>query len=516
MRLARFLTTPLLRIYVTASLVAAAVLSPPALAFIPALLTAAYLFFWWHPLHAATNLIADYSAFITIPVLLSQAVPPQLAWLFSLPLLVLLTSDLQTAAEGASRELTTRRRIATRTGVALSLMAFLGILVSLLLGSLALMFTSLIAVIYLGTLFYIVLRKMPLKPLEETAIDQRVIAGSRAEISITLAVKDNPGGFAFLESPHPWLKLRQDVLSLGKEKSLDFGMVFTPPLSGPSTLTVTGYAVDRWGLTWTRFTMEPVRLHVIPRARYASWLAKRYLAEARAGTLPLLSNVGSVRTLYGLRSGIEYYGSQLYQPGDSLKNIDWKHSIKYNKLISKEFAELRGQPAILLVNLAVADAEEADKQSYNIVMAALSLAREQIPTALAVYDQEVVRLVTPPLQPQVLVARALDVTGDVKMIGKPTRYLQPADVVRLRANIRRLQSVESDPARALARLLELEYQSLKATAVGHPVAKALIAAFDKTGDQASVVVVSPLNHDAEAIMFSAVVYERKGNAVLVV
>jgi len=127
-----------------------------------------------------------------------------------------------------------------------------------------------------------------------------------------------------------------------------------------------------------------------------------------------------------------------------------------------------------------------------------------------------VRLVTPPLQPQVLVACALDVTGDITMIGKPARYLQPADVVRLRADIRRLQSVESDSAQALARLLHVEYQSLKSAAVGHPVAKALIAAFDKTGDQASVVVVSPLNHDAEAVMFNTVVYERKGNAVLVV
>ena len=269
-------------------------------------------------------------------------------------------------------------------------------------------------------------------------------------------------------------------------------------------------------MTQTRFTMEPVRLHVIPRARYAAWLAKRYLAEARAGTLPLLSNVGTVRTLYGLRSGIEYYGSQMYQPGDSLKNIDWKHSIKYNKLISKEFAELRGQPAILLINLAVGDAEEADKQSYNIVMAALSLAREQIPAALAIYDEHEVRLVTSPLQPQVLVARALDVTGDIMIIGKLTRYLEPADVVRLRANIHRLQSVDGDPAQALASLLQLEYETMKATAVGHPVAKALIAAFEKTGDQASVVVVSPLNHDAEAVMFSAVVYKKKGSAVLVV
>lgn len=515
MRLARSLAAPAVRIYVTACLVAAAALSPPALAFVPALLAAVYLFFWWRPFHVATSLIADYFALIAIPVLLSQEVPPQLAWLFGLPLLVAITRDLETAVEAFTRESTARRRVPTRTGIAMLLIALAGGFASLLFGSLALLIESLVAIAYLGTLFAIAFRKIPLKPLEETAVDQRVVAGSRAEVSIALESKTGMGGgTVFLDSPHPWVKV-PEAFPLS-EKNPSFSMTFTPPLSGPSSIVVTGYVTDRWGLTQTRFTMEPVRLHVIPRARYASWLAKRYLAEGRGGTLPLLSNVGNVRILYGLRSGIEYYGSQLYQPGDSLKNIDWKHSIKYNKLISKEFAELRGQPAILLVNLAVGDAEEADKQSYNIVMAALSLAREQIPTALAAYDERGVQLVTPLLQPRVLVARALDVTEDIRTIGKPTRYLEPADVVRLRANIRRLQSVESDPAQALARLLQLEYQSLKVLAVGHPVAKALIAAFDKAGDQASVVVVSPLNHDAEAVMFNTVVYEKKGNAVLVV
>ena len=515
MMIGRFLAPPAIRIYIAACLIAAAVLSPPALAFVPTLLAVAYLFFWWRPFHPAANLIADYFALFAIPVLLSQAVPGQLAWLFGLPVLAILTRDLETAAEATSPQPSARQRVPTRAGIGLPLIAFVAILTSLAFGSLVLLLTSLEAAIFLAALFAMVLRKMPRKPLEETAIDERVVAGSKAEVSVALTPKTDAGGAVFLESPYSWMKIRPELLSL-REKSLSFILTLTPPLSGPSGLTVTGYAIDRWGLTQTQFAMEPVRLHVIPRAQYAAWLAKRYLAEARAGTLPLLSTVASVRTLYGLRTGIEYYGSQLYQPGDSLKNIDWKHSIKYNKLISKEFAELRGQPAILLVNLAAGDAEEADKQSHDIVMAALSLAREQIPTTLAAYDGEAVRLVTSALQPQVLVARALDITGEVKIIGKPTRYLQPADIVRLRANIRRLQSVESDPAQALARLLQLEYQSLKTAAVGHPAAKALLAAFEKTGDQASVVVVSRLNHDAEAVMFSTVVYKKKGNAVLVV
>jgi hypothetical protein len=103
---------------------------------------------------------------------------------------------------------------------------------------------------------------------------------------------------------------------------------------------------------------------------------------------------------------------------------------------------------------------------------------------------------------------------DIRIIGKSTRYLSPPDVSLLRANIRRLQSVESDPAKVLAQLLQVEYQSLKEIAVHHPVAKALEMAFEKNSDRANVVVVSSFNHDAEAVMFSAITYRNKGNAVL--
>ena len=515
MRLARSLTTPLIRVYVTACFIAAAVLSPPSLAFVPAILAAAYLFFWRRPFHSVVSLIANYFSFFAIPLLFWRNVPPHLAWLLGLPVFLLLTLDLESAADASRSRITERRRVPARTGIAFSVIAFLGGCAGLLFGSMTLLLSSCAALAYIAGLYVLALRGMPAKPLEADPVEMRVVAGSRAEAAVPLKPRTKAGGAALLVPPHPWMRLQPDVVPLAGE-SRALTVTVTPPLSGPASVTVTGYATDRWGLLQTRFVMETVRLRVIPRARYAAWLAKRYLAEARAGTLPMLSNVSTVLTLYGLRSGIEYYGSQLYQPGDSLKNIDWKHSIKYNKLISKEFADLRGQPAILLVNLAVGDAEQADKQSYNIVMAALSLAREQIPTSLAVYDEHEVRLVTPPLQPRVLVARALDITGDITTIGKPIRYLGPADVVRLRANIRRLRSVESEPAQALARLLEIEFQSLKSAAVGHPAGEALLAAFGKAGDQASVVVVSPLNHDAEAVMFTTVIYERKGNSVLVV
>jgi len=56
---------------------------------------------------------------------------------------------------------------------------------------------------------------------------------------------------------------------------------------------------------------------------------------------------------------VEYFDSRSYQPGDLLKNIDWKHTLKLNQLIVKEYIEVGGQVAIIAVNLSVTDAEVA-------------------------------------------------------------------------------------------------------------------------------------------------------------
>lgn len=127
---------------------------------------------------------------------------------------------------------------------------------------------------------------------------------------------------------------------------------------------------------------------VIPRATYADYLARQYLSGSKTGRLPLVSSVGAVKSLYGLRQHIEFYGNRMYQPGDSIKNIDWKHSVKYNELVSPEFFEVQGQPMIMLVNLVAGSVDESDKLAYNIIAAALSLAQDGIPTAIAAYDDQ--------------------------------------------------------------------------------------------------------------------------------
>jgi len=211
--------------------------------------------------------------------------------------------------------------------------------------------------------------------------------------------------------------------------------------------------------------------------------------------------VAARKPLGGLRRGSEYYGNQLYQPGDALQNIDWKHSIKYNKLITKEFAEFHGQEAILLINLTVGNAEERDKQAYNMITAAISLAREQIPAAIAAYDETDVLLVTSKLPPQQLVLRTLEVAQRLVTVTNPRRYLGHADVQRLRANVSRLQSTNDEASQILSRLLQIEYDDLRQGARVNPASRAVAEACGKMGGQVCVVAISQANHDADALEF---------------
>jgi uncharacterized protein (DUF58 family) len=503
-----------LKLYAPAGLVAAALFSPPAVSFIPVLLAIAYLYLWWRGSLLA-NVLADFFAFFAVAILLSQQLGPLSAFA-SLPVLLPLARDLEAAAPHARVPSTTLPRYPTRAGEALPLTALVVLLAGGILAVPVLLLSASIALTFFAALFAISLLRIPARPVDEHTVFARILAGTSTSATVTVSPMTNFGAVLRLKPVGAWAAVSPSVLPMNTGPA-QTEVTCAPPMAGPAVATCDAVVVDRWGLLQTRFQVSPVMLQVIPRARYAEWLARRYLAECRSGTLPLASSFATVRPLTGLRSGTEYYGSRVYQPGDSLKNIDWKRSIKFSELVSKEFAEARGQPAIMLVNLAALDAEEADKQAYNTVMTALSLAREQIPTTVAIYDDQDVRFISMSLRPQPLVARSLEVIQQIRVTGRPTRYLSPPDVKRLRANLLRLQSTDTEGARSLSRVMQLEYVRLRDKASVNPAAQALRAvAVRLPSRQWTVVAVSPLNHDAEAVQFMAGGYGTSGNPVVVV
>jgi len=507
--------TVVLRAYVIGCLVAAAVVSSPMLSFIPVLLLGWYLFLWRWPVNAVVCLCTTYFLFFTIAVLLAQAVGPFFSLLVALPVLVLVTADLEETSRVVVYWNTSHGRGPTRLGMALALVAAVALVVAALVGALSLLVAGGAVLVYLVALGVEAARGLPGKPVEETPVRLRMVAGADERLNAELRNMSRSGGLLTLESPYDWLRVSPLILSL-RQKGLIVRTSLSPPLSGPSVVKLKGRAVDRWGLVQTGFELELLNLYVIPRARYAAWLARKYLEEMRAGAMPLVSDTSGLKPAYGLRRGVEYYGSQLYQPGDSLRSIDWKHSYKYGELISKEFFEIHGQSAILLVNLAVGSSEEADVLAYKLIMTAVSLARENIPARLAAYDQDAVRLTTGDLQPRRLISECVRVgEGMVTIVGSE-RYLSSPDVTRLRVDIGRVRHARGRAPEVLARLLESEYRNLSSIARRSPATAALTQALTRGDRQSSLVLISQRNHDAAALAFAADSFARKGHAVIAV
>jgi len=500
---------------VVIALVIAAALSPLTLSFIPLVLLVFYLALWRWSARAVPNLLTEYFMFFAIALLFATHTAPLFSLLISLPVLLIINHGLEEVAGSSDYQATRCVRRPTNTYLAILSIAIVMLVISVILASLSLLLACIVIIGCFGILSAIILMRLPMKPVEEEPVQQRMLAGSEEHLYIKLNSKTKIGGLLFVESPYAWLKVSPNILSR-RENEIVVKVSLSPLLSGPAIIKLEGHATDRWGLFQISFELEPIRLHVIPRARYAAWLAKRYLAETKAGALPLISNVQELKPIYGLRRGVEYYGNQLYQPGDSLKNIDWKHSLQYNELITKEFVEFHGRPAVILINLSVGNNEEADKLAYNIISTAISLAKENIPAALAAYDHEGVKVTTPVLQPHELVLQSLHVSKEIITFSNSMRYLNPPNVVRLQSTIKRLQFAKSQAARSLARIMQLEYISISKNTRLHPATKSLNKVFTKIEKQANIVVISFRNHDAEALALHTFNLTRKGNTVIAV
>jgi uncharacterized protein (DUF58 family) len=209
------------------------------------------------------------------------------------------------------------------------------------------------------------------------------------------------------------------------------------------------------------------------------------------------------RNLLKPQRGIEYIESRVYQPGDTLRDIDWKHTLKLSQLIVREYQESNEQAAIITVNLSVTDAEAADNLAFNLITVALTLVRERIPSLLAVYNHEEVVLNTAIIDSTEMVNRALSLVKDIKVVKFTDRYLEPSDIAKIRRNIKQLQRTDSEPAQRLLDIFNFEHRSIEEVARNNPATLALLAATRKVSAPAMILLVSQLNHDAEAVLVTA-------------
>jgi len=496
------------QIYLLLILLVAAILSPLPYSPLALILLAVMLFTTLRPLQPRLNVAITVVAIFLLPSVLepflqyltyTTPLSPTVAQIITvmsiLPIIYLLDYNLRQNAQDMTLTHKVKGTHITNILTALFVSTLAVLLISFIVNNPILLFTTIILALYLLVILIRVLRAIPSLPFNVPLIGKRVIAGTTADVSLYLTSKAPIRLHSLVSPVDPWVKITPQRFTLNKA-IIQLNLTITPPLAGPSRPQFQVSVIDPQGFTQVNQVIEPMELHVIPRARYAKWLAMKYLERTATGVA--VATTTPKATLIPKR-GVEYSDSRSYQPGDPLRAIDWKHTIKLNQLIIKEYVETGGQAAIIAVNLSVTDAEEADKLAFNLITTALTLAYDTIPTALAVYNHQKVVVTTAVINPREILKQTLLLVKDITLVEFGHRFLQPPDIGKLRRNITQLKQVTSEPAQQLLNMLNFEYQAIEEGAKNHPATLALSTVIEHTPPPATILLVSQLNHDAEAL-----------------
>ncbi len=486
-------------------------MSPLPRSLLPLVLLLAMLFTTIRPLPPRLNVAITVAVIFLTPlalapllerlILLPPTGVPIISVVFILPIIYLLDYNLR--QNGHDIQMFTKGRTgrhSTHTLASLFTSALVIMLISPAVNNPVLLFTGIIFALYLLGVLTGILLTIPRQPLATPTTRKRIIAGTTGSITLPITSRASVRLHCQLHPADPWVEVTPSGFVLNKGKT-GLDLSFTPPLAGQSCPQLQVSAIDPRGLIQMNQRLEPLQLHIIPRAKYAEWLARKYLEQTGTGVITAATLLPQVIMIP--KRGIEYLDSRTYQPGDQLKDIDWKHTLKLSQLVVKEYTEAGEQAAIIAVNLSVTDAEAADKLAFNLITVALTLARESIPTALAAYNHQSTVLSTAITDPLEILRQALSLVREITPVEFADRHLEPSDIAKIRRSITQLKQAESEPAQRLLGVLNFEYRAIEEAARNHPATITLSTATKQAPAPAMIFLVSQLNHDAEAIMVTA-------------
>ncbi|GEM_PF-533116 len=475
------------------------VFSPMAFSFIPLAFAAVFLYLASSHSHSWFRLSFDIYLFLALPLMWESALPAYLAWLTSVPLVWAFGYDLgQVARSGKSIAFRKGWGVSeglVRTGVVI----LIAIILATLLGKLSVIIAGAVLAGWLAVMVTRVVRAMPEIPVTAMTSTHRVLADDNLDFTLSIESSFKYGGWLSIQSPYKWVNVEPVSLPLSNSKT-ELQISLTPYLSGPSSVRMDGSMTDCWGLLSRQIEFEVADLQVIPRARYAMWLAQKYLETSQSSAvMSMTSAVKKSKQAIGSRRGMDFYGTRLHQPGDSLRSIDWKHSMKLQDFVVREYEDSQTSSAMLLVNLAASSEQAADRLVYSLLTTAITLAAEGIPSVVAAYDHQEVAIVTESLDHRRLVLKCLELSHKVVHWERSHRYLATADLQRIRANKKRLEMLRKDSLATLIELMEVELKAIGQTAATNPATEALKRGLHRTRESSSVLILSERNHDEEAL-----------------
>jgi len=500
------------RAYLIVVLVLAALVSPPFQLGLALGLLVIQLYSIYSRPKAGLNLVLTVASLILAPLAL-EGIVGVYAVLLMIPAIYLLDEGLKNVAmtqvfsfRSASRS--SSQVLKTLVGGLLLVLA-----VSVVAWNLTLVLTVAVLMAYVGCMIAYVLRKVPRSALVEDRSWSRIVAGDKETAKFKVEVKADMPILLALEPTNSWVKIDPAKAAPTAKSNLEITVTFTPLLAGPTNIQLKAAYFDSRGLIETNQVLTPLDLHIIPRAKYAQWLANKFLEQTSSGSGLLLSAGSNPK---GAKGGVEYYGNRPYQVGDKERDIDWRHSYMLGDLIVKEFSGARGEAGLIVADLTAKDLEAADKLAYNLVMSALTLAVEGLPSAIAAYNEAEVVAVARLDDSRETLKSALEVTAKITVVEPKKRVLHPIESVRLKRSIAQLTGAQGDASRRLSEVLMLELDAHREAAKSHPAALALAKATRNAQGPMVITVVSPLESDSDALLLTLGQLKDKGYSTVFV
>ena len=134
-------------------------------------------------------------------------------------------------------------------------------------------------------------------------------------------------------------------------------------------------------------------------------------------------------------------------------------------------------------------------------MSALTLAKEGLPSALAVYSQKEVIAATQAMDSRETLKKSIELTGKILIEESKGKVLQPAELQRVKRSIDHLGKSGLFSAQRLSQVLVSEAEAHKETAKNHSASLALSQVVACLQGPAVLTVVCSPSADSDALLF---------------